>query len=156
LHPAEVIRIDGTEGRMQAGDLSLRIILEDLDLCPRYCGQIVSGIKIGPSPGWMQERLEACGLRSINNVVDITNYVMLELGKPLHAFDYTKITEGTIRVRQARDEKLPMIDERERLLKPPMLVIADAHRAVGVGGVMGGKESEVTDSTTTLLMEAAY
>lgn len=156
LSGVDVIRVDASEGTRLFQGKTLRIVLEEPDLCPRYCGQIITGVKIGPSPDWLQQKLIKCGLRPVNNVVDITNLVMIELGQPLHAFDYEKLAEGTIRVRLAGDEKLLMIDGKERQLRSSMLAIADAQRTVAVAGVMGGKESEVSDSTTTLLLEGAY
>ncbi|MCI0415926.1 phenylalanine--tRNA ligase subunit beta [bacterium] len=156
LHQTQVIPFRTNDGRYSGGGKDLRILIEDADLCPRFCGQIVTGIKVGPSPSWMQKKLEACGLRSISNVVDITNYVMLELGQPMHAYDFDTLAGGTIRVRKARNEKLLMIDGKERPLSDSMLAIADAERVIGVGGVMGGMETEVTESTTNVLLEAAY
>jgi len=156
LHATQVIPFKTNDGRYSSAGKDLRILIEDADLCPRFCGQLITGIKAGPSPSWMQKRLEACGLRSISNVVDITNYVMLELGQPMHAYDFDTIAAGTIRVRKARNEKLLMIDGKERLLTDSMLAIADAERVIGVGGVMGGMETEVTESTTNVLLEAAY
>lgn len=156
LPPVQMIEIREKEGSYPQGQKKLKIILEDPDLCPRYCGQIITGVKVGPSPEWLRKRLEACGFRSISNVVDITNYVLLELGQPLHAFDYDKLAEGTIRVRRARNEKLVLIDGKERQLLDPMLVIADANNSVAVAGVMGGKDSEVSDATTAILLESAY
>ncbi len=152
----EVIRSENAEGSYPSGEFPLRISLKDTSLCPRYCGQVVSGVTVGASPAWVVRKLESAGIRSINNIVDVTNLVMLELGQPMHAFDYSKLSQSTIRVRRAGREKLLMIDDRERMLNDPMLVIADADRAVAVGGVMGGKESEVTDQTTVVLLEAAY
>ena len=137
------------EGRVQ-------VTIEDPELCPRYCGALIEGVKIGPSPAWMQERLSAAGLRPINNVVDITNYVMLELGQPLHAFDLAKLKGGRIIVRRAREgEGLTLLDGSKVELKPDMLVIADAESPVAVAGVMGGANSEVDDGTTTILLESA-
>lgn len=156
LHQAQIIAVKTNDGRYSGAGKDLRILIEDADLCPRFCGQLVTGIKVGPSPSWMQKKLEACGLRSISNVVDITNYVMLELGQPMHAYDFDTIAAGTIRVRKARNEKLLMIDGKERLITDSMLAIADAERVIGVGGVMGGMETEVTDSTKNVLLEAAY
>ena len=156
LLECEVIRPGQKEGAHPSVEFPLRIVLEDPDLCSRYCGQVVSGVTVGPSPAWVVRKLESSGIRSINNVVDSTNLVMLELGQPMHAFDYQKLSQGTIRVRRAREEKLMMIDERERTLRDPMLVIADADRAVAVAGVMGGKDSEVTDETRVVLLESAY
>jgi len=132
------------------------IEVRDQTLCPRYVAALIERVKIGPSPDWMQERLNLAGMRPINNVVDITNYVMLEMGQPLHAFDFKKLGGGSIVVRRARlAEKLKLIDGEERELSPDMLVIADADRAVAVAGVMGGADSEVTEKTTTILLECA-
>lgn len=132
------------------------VTIEAPDLCPRYAGIVVKGIKVGPSPAWMQRRLNAAGLRPINVVVDVTNYVMLEWGQPLHAFDFDRLNGGRIVVRRARPgETIETLDHQERSLSPEMLVIADAEDAVAVAGVMGGFESEVTDETTTILLESA-
>jgi phenylalanyl-tRNA synthetase beta chain len=125
--------------------------------CPRYTARILTGVKIGPSPEWMKKRLELSGIRAINNVVDITNYVMLECGQPLHAFDKSLLEEGCIVVRRARDgEKMATLDGIERSLTSNNLVIADAHRPVAVAGVMGGAGSEIRDNTETVLLESAY
>jgi phenylalanyl-tRNA synthetase beta chain len=133
------------------------VTIEDPDLCPRYAARLVRGVKIGPSPEWIQARLEAAGQRPINNVVDVTNYVMLELGQPLHAFDFAKLAGKRIVVRQARGgETLRTLDGEERALTPPMLVIADAEKPVAVAGVMGGADSEVGDGTTDILLESAH
>ncbi|GBD11609.1 Phenylalanine--tRNA ligase beta subunit [bacterium HR23] len=133
-----------------------RIEVWDASLCPRYTAALIRGVRIGPSPRWIQERLQRAGQRPINNVVDITNYVMLEYGQPLHAFDYDTLQERTIIVRQARPgEALVTLDGQERRLAPPMLVIADAHRAVGLAGIMGGANSEVSERTTNILLESA-
>jgi len=130
--------------------------IADPDLCPRYVAALIEGIKMGESPSWMQERLVAAGLRPINNIVDITNYVMLELGQPLHAFDFRRLREGQIIVRRARPgETLLLLDGREQKLSPDMLVIADAEAAVALAGVMGGAESEIDHDTTTVLLESA-
>ncbi|MDZ4231133.1 MAG: phenylalanine--tRNA ligase subunit beta, partial [Dehalococcoidales bacterium] len=126
------------------------------DLCPRYCASLITGVKVAESPAWMQHRLLACGMRPINNIVDITNYVMLEYGQPLHAFDYQRIKGKKIVVRRASwGEKFETLDGTERALSPDMLVIADGERAVAVAGVMGGANTEVTGGTTTILLEAA-
>ena len=126
------------------------------DLCPRYCASLVTGIKLAESPRWMQQRLLACGLRPINNIVDITNYVMLEYGQPLHAFDYHRIRGRKIIIRRASDgEAIVTLDGVERLLSGDMLVIADEERAVAIAGVMGGANSEITPETTSVLLEAA-
>jgi len=126
------------------------------DLCPRYTARVITGVKVGPSPKWMVDRLEAIGLRSINNVVDITNYVLMECGQPLHAFDYDTLAENRIVVRRAKEgETITTIDEQEHRLTAENLVIADAHRPVAVAGIMGGAETEVTFSTTNVLLESA-
>ncbi len=126
------------------------------DLCPRYSASLITGIKIADSPPWMQQRLLACGMRPINNIVDVTNYVMLEYGEPLHAFDYNQIRGKKIIVRRAGEgETMVSLDGVKRVLSPEMLVIADEERAVAIAGVMGGADSEVTDETTAILLEAA-
>ncbi|MGB9662978.1 MAG: phenylalanine--tRNA ligase subunit beta [Moorellaceae bacterium] len=131
--------------------------IEAADMCGRYVARIVRGVKIGPSPAWMQARLRACGLRPLCNVVDITNYVMLERGQPLHAFDYDLLRGKKIVVRRARPgEKLVTLDGQERVLEPDLLVIADAERAVALAGVMGGLETEVTASTVNVFIESAH
>jgi phenylalanyl-tRNA synthetase beta chain len=128
----------------------------DPDLCPRYCASLVTGIKIAPSPSWLQQRLNSCGMRPINNVVDVTNYVMLEYGQPLHAFDYHKLKGRQIIVRRAGNgETITTLDGSERALNPDILVIADKEEAVAVAGIMGGLNSEVTDKTDTILLESA-
>ncbi|GIW12264.1 MAG: hypothetical protein KatS3mg061_3321 [Dehalococcoidia bacterium] len=133
-----------------------RLRIEAPDLCPRYSAALIRGVRVGPSPAWLQQRLEAAGMRAINNVVDITNYVMLELGQPLHAFDAATLTEQTVVVRRAREgERLITLDGQERLLDPTMLVIADAARPVALAGVMGGLETEVTEQTVDVLLESA-
>jgi len=126
------------------------------DLCPRYCASLVTGIKIAESPKWMQQRLLACGMHPINNIVDITNYVMLEYGQPLHAFDYHQIRGRKIIVhRAAQGESIVTLDGMERILSSDTLVIADEEGAVAIAGVMGGADSEVTEQTTSILLEAA-
>lgn len=128
----------------------------DGDLCPRYTARMVRNVKIGPSPLWMRERLRANGVRPINNIVDITNYVMLEYGQPMHAFDYRYVKGGRIVVRRARDgEELTTLDGNVRKLNPSMLVIADEHRAVGLAGVMGGENSEIVEDTVDVVFESA-
>jgi phenylalanyl-tRNA synthetase beta chain len=129
--------------------------LDDLDLGPRYAGA-VADVTMGPSPAWMQARLKSAGVRPISNVVDITNYVLLELGQPMHAFDFTKIGGAAIRVRRARaGEKLTTLDGQSRSLSPDMLVIADATMPIAVAGVMGGADSEVGPATRTIVFESA-
>ena len=126
------------------------------NLCPRYCASLITGIKIAPSPSWLQQRLNSCGMRPINNVVDTTNYVTLEYGQPLHAFDYRKLKGGQIIVRRAKNgETITTLDGTERALTPDILVIADKEEAVAVAGIMGGADSEVTDKTDTILLESA-
>ena len=126
------------------------------DLCYRYTARMVKNVKIAPSPKWLRERLRANGVRPINNIVDITNYVMLEYGQPMHAFDYRYITSGKIVVREAVEgETLTTLDGVVRPLKPGMLVIADDTRAIGLAGVMGGENSEIMDDTTTVVFESA-
>ena len=128
----------------------------DPDLCPRYTASLITGIKVGPSPRWLQDRLIKVGMRPINNVVDITNYVMLEYNQPLHAFDFDTLKEGKVVVRRARPgEMLLSLDGVERTLSSSMLVIADASDAIALGGVIGGASSEMTESTTTVLLESA-
>ncbi|HEX8634614.1 MAG TPA: phenylalanine--tRNA ligase subunit beta [Pyrinomonadaceae bacterium] len=127
------------------------------DLCPRFTARVVRGVRIAPSPAWLVARLQAVGQRSINNVADITNYVMLELGQPLHAFDLEKLNERRLVVRRARaGERLTTLDAVERELDAEMLVIADAARPVAVAGVMGGAETEISDTTVDVLIEAAH
>src|SRR5215471_1585209 len=143
------------EGDQHAGDV-FSISIADPDLCARYCGRYIAGVKIGPSPDWLKNRLESIGIRSINNVADITNYVMFELGQPLHAFDADTVGGRQIIVRRAEfDEKITTLDGVERQLNPSMLVIADAARAIAVAGVMGGAETEISAGTTNVLLESA-
>lgn len=131
--------------------------IEDSDLCPRYTGRLIKNVEIGPSPEWMQQRLEAAGVRPINNVVDITNYILLEYNQPLHAFDYDSIDGKDIIVRRAKkEEKLVTLDDQERQLNEEILVIADKKKALGLAGVMGGANSEVTADTVNIFLEAAY
>lgn len=131
--------------------------IRDPDLCPRYTGRVVRGVKIGPAPDWLTKKLETIGQRPINNVADITNYVLHEYGQPLHAFDLAKLGEHRIIVRRAQaGEVLKTLDGVDRKLDGEMLVIADAKQAVAVGGVMGGEDSEISNSTTDVLIESAY
>ncbi len=134
-----------------------RVVVEEPELCPRYVGCGVVELKPGPAPLWLQRRLAASGLRPINNVVDVTNYVMLEWGQPLHAFDAARLEDRTIVVRRARPkESLVTLDGVERNLDEEVLVIADARRAVGIAGVMGGENTEVSSATREVLLEAAH
>lgn len=140
------------------GDIEgrVRIIIQEPELCPRYTARMMTDLRIGPSPVWMQVRLRAVGLRPINNVVDVTNYVMIELGQPTHAFDYDLLEERTILVRRAREgEKIVTLDEVERTLSENDLVIADPARAVGIAGIMGAHNTEISEATRTLLLESA-
>src|SRR5690242_16868832 len=131
--------------------------IKDPDLCPRYAARLVRGVKIGPSPDWLAKRLESIGQRPINNVADITNYVLLELGQPLHAFDFAKLGGQRIVVRRAAPgEKLKTLDGVERTLTADMLVIADAEKPVALAGIMGGEDSEISAQTKDVLIESAY
>lgn len=133
-----------------------KVDVQDSTACPLYTARVIRHVKVGPSPTWLVRRLEAIGLRSVNNVVDITNFVLHELGQPLHAFDLDKLQEHRIVVRSAvAGESILAIDGTKHALKPGMLVIADATRPVAIAGVMGGKETEVTASTTNILIESA-
>ena len=135
---------------------AVSVRIDTLELCPHYTARIIRGVRIGPSPAWMRHRLEAVGVRPINNVVDVTNYVLFEMGQPLHAFDFDKIQGGQIIVRRAsKGEKLVSLDGRERELTGDMLVIADATRPVALAGVMGGLDSEVGNHTVNILLESA-
>jgi phenylalanyl-tRNA synthetase beta chain len=132
------------------------IAIENADLCPRYAGA-VADVTVAPSPAWMQARLQAAGIRPISNIVDITNYVLVERGQPMHAFDLAKLAGAQIRVRTARaGEKLRTLDGQMRELTPDMLVIADADRATAIAGVMGGADSEVAQGTSAIVFESAY
>lgn len=144
-----------TESGRDVAD-QLQISNRYVDGCPRYIGRLIRGVKVGPSPEWLQKRLRAIGVKSINNVVDATNYVMFECGQPLHAFDFSQIRGGQIIIRRAEPkESFVAIDHKTYQLDPDMVVIADSERAVALGGVMGGVDSEVTDQTVDVLLEAA-
>jgi phenylalanyl-tRNA synthetase beta chain len=133
------------------------VSIDDPDLCPRYTARVIKNVRIGPSPFWMRRRLEAIGLRSINNIVDVTNFVMMELGQPLHAFDFRFLEERRIVVRRSRaGETLVSLDEKERLLPADTLMICDGVKPVAIGGVMGGFNSEIQNDTETILLESAY
>jgi phenylalanyl-tRNA synthetase beta chain len=151
-------RPDGAEGdtRHEAvPERPVQVTIEDADLCPRYAAQVFD-VTVGPSPAWLSDRLEAAGVRSINNVVDVTNYVMLEMGQPMHAFDLDRLAGGRLIIRRARvGERLTTLDGVDRPLDPEMLVIADAQRPVAVGGVMGGQDSEIGAGTKRMVLESA-
>jgi phenylalanyl-tRNA synthetase beta chain len=135
---------------------AIQITIEDPELCPRYVGALAD-VQIGPSPAWMQARLQAAGVRPISNIVDVTNYVLLELGHPMHAFDLARLAKDQIRVRTARaGERIKTLDGQTRTLSADMLVIADAERPVAIAGVIGGADSEVSDATKTIVLESAY
>jgi phenylalanyl-tRNA synthetase beta chain len=155
LYDLELAPPPGTDPRQDAGE-SLEITIEDFEACPRYVGRLFRGATIGPAPVWLRARLLAAGMRPISNVVDITNYVMLALGNPLHAFDYKKLAGGKIVVRHAKPgEKLRTLDGVERELEPYDLMIADGERSVALAGIMGGEETEIGPDTTEILLEAA-
>ncbi len=135
----------------------LRVEVVDQDLCPRYMAKVITGVKVGPSPLWLKRCLISAGMRPINNVVDITNFVLLEQNQPLHAFDYDKLAAGKLIIRRAKaGEKMVSLDGNERILSDSMLVIADDERPVCIAGVMGGANSEVDESTTTIALESAW
>lgn len=151
LHVPEV-RAEGEGALMELLDVET----PDADLCPRYTARMVRNVKIAPSPKWMRDRLRASGVRPINNIVDITNYVMLEYGQPMHAFDYRYVKGGRIVVRRAHEgEELTTLDGGVRKLTGDMLVIADETRAVGLAGIMGGENSEIADDTVDVVFESA-
>lgn len=144
--------VKGTSGKV--GDVTVR--LEDTDGCMRYAGAVISGLRIGPSPAWLAQRLEAAGSRSINNVVDITNYMLLGFGQPMHAFDLDKLARRTVVVRKTRGEELiKTLDGVDRTLPPGAVVIGDAERAQAIAGIIGGSGSEVTDGTKEIFLEIA-
>ena len=135
----------------------ISVIIEDSEKCPRYCARMVHGITVKPSPSWMQRKLIASGLRPINNIVDVTNYVLLEYGQPLHAFDYTKIKDKTIAVRTAKDkEKMMLLDDTELKLHSDNLLITDAEHPLALAGIMGGLDSSINDNTKDVIIECAY
>ncbi len=152
FHPPVVTATGNGEN---AGDY-IKVSVLDPDLCPRYTARIVKDIKIGPSPKWMQRRLAAAGIRPINNIVDITNYVMEEYGQPMHAYDYDRIAGHEIIVRRAKaGEKFTTLDGQERTMDENVVMICDGEKSVGIGGIMGGENSMITDDVKTMLFEAA-
>jgi phenylalanyl-tRNA synthetase beta chain len=154
LPPAKLPKISATADQMIHDQAVVQ--LNAPEACPLYSARIIRGIQVGPSPTWIQQRLDAAGVRSINNVVDVTNYVMLELGQPLHAFDLAKISGGIVVRMAVAAERLPALDGKEYELNPMDLVIGDHERSVAIAGVMGGEQSGVTATTTDVLLEAAY
>ena len=135
----------------------ISVIIEDAEKCPRYCARMIKGITVQPSPAWMQRKLIASGLRPINNIVDTTNYVLLEYGHPLHAFDYAKIKDNTIVVRTAKDkEKMMLLDDNELTLHSDNLLIADKKHPLALAGIMGGLDSSINDTTKDVVIECAY
>lgn len=158
IESGQVSHPSGTPARVEGNAANFTSVeIRDADLCPRYAARLVRGVKIAPSPAWLAKRLEEIGQRPINNVADITNYVLHELGQPLHAFDFPKLAGRRIVVRRAvAGEKLKTLDGVERKLDANMLVIADAERPVALAGVMGGEDSEISALTTEVLIESAY
>ena len=155
-NPLRKPQIEVDEGETSITDLTA-VEVQDPDLCPRYAARVIQGIEVSPSPDWLQNRLRAVGLSPINNVVDVTNLVLMELGQPLHAFDWHKLADRRIVVRRARSGEIPKtLDEVDRALTEDMLVIADAERPMAVAGVMGGLESAISDQTIDILLESAY
>ena len=152
FHPPVVTPTGNSEN---AADY-IKVTVKDTDLCPRYCARVVKNIHIAPSPKWMQRRLAAAGIRPINNIVDITNYVMEEYGQPMHAYDYDQLAGHEIVVRRAeKGEKFVTLDDQERTLDENVLVICDGEKSVGIAGIMGGENSMITDDVKTMLFEAA-
>jgi phenylalanyl-tRNA synthetase beta chain len=150
------LKVPSSKFQVPGSKPAASVSVEDPAGCPRYTARLLENVTIGPAPAWMQKRLELAGIRAINNVVDITNYVMLECGQPLHAFDRDLLAEGRVVVRRARaGERMATLDGQERELDPSMLVIADAQRPVALAGVMGGAGSEIRDTTQNILLESA-
>ncbi|HVN32192.1 MAG TPA: phenylalanine--tRNA ligase subunit beta [Thermoanaerobaculaceae bacterium] len=144
------------EGATPVGKLA-KLTVEDESGCPRYCARVVRGVKVGPSPAWLAARLERCGIRPVNNIVDATNYVLLDIGHPLHAFDLPRLSGAEIRVRRARaGEGITTLDGVDRTLTPEDVVIADAKRAVAIAGIMGAANTEIGPATRDVLIESAY
>jgi len=143
--------------KSKIGDYKLHVDVQASDFCPRYMARAIENVTIKPSPEWLKKRLESVGIRSINNVVDVTNYLLIELGQPMHAFDASLIADNTIVVRHAQpDEKVQALDGNEYVLKPNMLVIADTQKAVAIAGIMGLANSEVRNETKTIILESAF
>lgn len=159
--PLKIPEVAAQEQGNPVGDL-VSVRIEDASLCPRYTARVIKGVKIGPSPDWLRQAIEKAGIRSINNVVDVTNYVLLETGQPLHAFDYHLVSRGadakpSIIVRRAKEnEKFTTLDGVERILNPETLLIADDQKGIALAGLMGGANTEINDSTKDVLIESAY
>lgn len=146
-----VIKIDKEEGK------GPDVVIDNPELCHRYSARTVSGVKPGPSPEWLSRRLESCGIRSTNNIVDVTNYLLLEIGQPMHAFDLDRLEGGKIIVREAGEcDSLKTLDDEERKISKDVLLIWDANKPVAVAGVMGGQNTEVSSGTVNILLESAY
>ncbi len=155
-NPLKLPTVDLMESDINAQDLT-SVTIDAPELCPRYAARVIQGVKVAESPAWLQQRLESVGIGVINNIVDVTNFVLMEYGQPLHAFDYHKLTENRIVVRRAGEgEHIITLDEVERELTPDMLVIADAEQPVALAGIMGGYDSEITEETCDVLLESAY
>ena len=155
-NPLKLPQVDFNEDETDIREIT-SVTIEAPDLCPRYAARVIRGVKVGQSPAWLQQRLESVGIGVINNIVDITNFVLMEYGQPLHAFDYHKLAENRIVVRRAAGgENLTTLDEIDRELTSDMLVIADAEKPVALAGVMGGYDSEITETTADVLLESAY
>ena len=155
-NPLKLPTVDLQESGINIRDLT-SVTIDAPDLCPRYAARVIQGVKVAESPVWLQQRLESVGIGVINNIVDVTNFVLMEYGQPLHAFDYHKLAENRIVVRRARDnEQITTLDEVARELTSDMLVIADAEKPVALAGIMGGYDSEITETTCDVLLESAY
>ncbi|TAN59325.1 phenylalanine--tRNA ligase subunit beta [bacterium] len=155
--PGPGFRVSGNQGKKIKGKEQLAINIQDTKACSFYSARVIRNVKVKPSPQWMMKRLLAIGLRPINNIVDITNYVLLTTGQPMHAFDLDKLKGGKILVRFAKNgEEILSIDGIRRKLTPEVLVIADSHNPIAIAGIMGGKDSEVNESTRNILLEGAY
>ncbi len=155
-NPLKLPDVDLQENETDIRSLT-SVTIDAPDLCPRYAARVIQGVKVGESPAWLRQRLESVDIGVINNIVDITNFVLMEYGQPLHAFDYHKLTENRIVVRRAVEgEQLTTLDETDRELTADMLVIADAEKPVALAGVMGGYDSEITETTCDVLLESAY
>ena len=155
-NPLKLPQVNFKESETDIRNLT-SVTIDASDLCPRYAARVIQGVKVGESPAWLQQRLESVGVGVINNIVDVTNFVLMEYGQPLHAFDYHKLAENRIVVRRAANgEQLTTLDEVERELTPDMLVIADAKKPVALAGIIGGYDSEITETTCDILLESAY